>query len=292
MTQAMRWYQGHESVARSFLDLEATLRTPFLHPGGLGATAAMLNALQITPEMRVLEIGCGTGATLALVAYATGATVIGIDQSTLMLHAARARLAQFRLAHLTHLIQADASRGLPHTSASLDVVYAESVLALLDPAIVLPEIARVLRPGGQLFINDRIWKPGLGQILVNDVNAYSRSAFGIPAATARPLDRDSWLALLRTSGFTQLTSQPLQSFVGSASNHAFPLPPGWPRYLRRTRRHVRHPRTILATLRFQRRAQTAAFYWTLLEDYVFSASTPVGDDLLYAMPQNCSVILL
>lgn len=88
---------------------------------------------------RVLEIGVGTGRLLAQV---PAPTRLGVDIAAGMLAHARARgLA---------VAQAD-GHALPIADGRIDAVIAgKGALRYLDPAIALPEIARVLRPGGVL----------------------------------------------------------------------------------------------------------------------------------------------
>ncbi len=93
---------------------------------------------------RVLDLGAGTGKlTRSLVA--AGHDVVAVDPSEPM-------LAQLR----TVLPAVDARVGsaerLPLEDASVDVVTAGQAYHWFDPAVALPEIARVLRPGGRLGI--------------------------------------------------------------------------------------------------------------------------------------------
>ena len=48
-----------------YLDLEAALSTPFVHPGGAVATNYLFETLRLTAGDRALDLGCGTGATAA-----------------------------------------------------------------------------------------------------------------------------------------------------------------------------------------------------------------------------------
>ena len=106
----------------------------------------------------VLEIGCGSGGFLAAMAR-SGRPVVGVDIALRWLVAARRRLAD--LGESTPLIAASADR-LPWPDATFDAVVADSVLEHLeDPAAVVREWARVLRPGGEL----RIWSPNRWSIL-------------------------------------------------------------------------------------------------------------------------------
>jgi len=87
-----------------------------------------------------LEIGVGTGLVGAAL-QAGGRCVVGVDISVQMLQRARSR----KLA----VARADAL-ALPFVSGSVDDAYSVWVLHLVaDPAAVLREVMRVLRPGGR-----------------------------------------------------------------------------------------------------------------------------------------------
>jgi SAM-dependent methyltransferase len=93
---------------------------------------------------RVLDLGCGTGE-LTRVLAAAGLRVAGCDISRQML--LRASRDRGRCAGWVRL--EPGWRRLPFASAAFDVVVAASVLEYVaEPAAVLRECARVLRPGG------------------------------------------------------------------------------------------------------------------------------------------------
>ena len=96
-------------------------------------------------KKRALDLGCGGGLLSAYLSQC-GAQWIGVDLSGASLRAGRERLgARFARADVLHLPVAD---------ASMDVVLAADVLEhvpSLDAA--LSEAARVLKPGGDLYVN-------------------------------------------------------------------------------------------------------------------------------------------
>lgn len=93
------------------------------------------------PGRRVLDIGCRTGALTR--AYLDGNVIVGIDVD-------RESLAEAaKLGIETHW--ADAEQPLPFPDESFDVVVAGEVLEhLREPARLVAETQRVLRPGGTL----------------------------------------------------------------------------------------------------------------------------------------------
>ena len=99
---------------------------------------------------RILDFGCGIGATEQVLRESfPGATLHGIDESAESLKAAEAlgvRGATFHLGGATRL---------PFEAASFDLVYSNGTMHHIDHArhpATLAELARVVRPGGNVFI--------------------------------------------------------------------------------------------------------------------------------------------
>jgi phosphatidylethanolamine/phosphatidyl-N-methylethanolamine N-methyltransferase len=103
---------------------------------------------------RILEVGVGTGISLPY--YSAKCRVVGIDISEPMLKVARRRVVAQRLGHVERLQIMDAEK-LEFADASFDVVVAQYVVNTVpNPEVALDEFLRVLRPGGELVIVNRI----------------------------------------------------------------------------------------------------------------------------------------
>ncbi|MBI1212860.1 MAG: methyltransferase domain-containing protein [Alphaproteobacteria bacterium] len=114
--------------------------------------ALAIEALDIQPSDDVLELGCGPGAALAVVAKQTRGRIYGIDQSRVML-AQSARRNRKLLSEGRLSLECCHFDALPLGNASVDKVLAVNVIYFWrDMNAVLLEIGRVLRPGGALSI--------------------------------------------------------------------------------------------------------------------------------------------
>jgi phosphatidylethanolamine/phosphatidyl-N-methylethanolamine N-methyltransferase len=119
---------------------------PVLQPG----RRALLEALNLKPGDRVLEVGVGTGLSLPL--YPASVRITGIDVSREMLEKARERVARRRLGNVEALLEMDAEE-MTLPSASFDKVVAMYVVSVVArPARLLEELHRVCRPDGEIFI--------------------------------------------------------------------------------------------------------------------------------------------
>jgi phosphatidylethanolamine/phosphatidyl-N-methylethanolamine N-methyltransferase len=102
---------------------------------------------------RILEVGVGTGLVLRY--YAHDREVIGADLSLPMLRKAAEKVTDFGLSQVRGLVAMDACR-LGFADESFDVVSVPFVLTLVpDPEGALDEMARVLKPGGEIVIVSR-----------------------------------------------------------------------------------------------------------------------------------------
>jgi ubiquinone/menaquinone biosynthesis C-methylase UbiE len=113
--------------------------------------------LGAAPGRRILDVGCGLGDDAAALAglVATGGAVVGVDGSQAMIETARRQHGgveglSFEVADAAHL---------PFDDASFDACRIDRVLQhIADPAPVVREMARVLRPEGVLVAYDNDWE--------------------------------------------------------------------------------------------------------------------------------------
>jgi SAM-dependent methyltransferase len=114
--------------------------------GGLirgGAFARVIAPLLPDGDGPIVDVGCATGAVAAPLRDLSGRPVIGLDLSPAMLTLARTRAPVCR---------ADA-HALPIGDACVDAAVLSWILHLVDdPADVMVDVARVLRPGGRVFV--------------------------------------------------------------------------------------------------------------------------------------------
>ena len=135
------------------------------HRHGRRSARSVLNAEFImekwgpAPGESVLDIGCGDGFLALAAAAATGPAgkVVGVDIDKEWLNDSTQTAAELGLNNVEFRF-GDATRELPVADASVDYALLSNILHDLvehdDVAPVIKEIARVVRPGGRLFVID------------------------------------------------------------------------------------------------------------------------------------------
>ena len=116
----------------------------------------------------VLDVGCGTGASLSLLRHAVGpqGAVIGIDLSPAMLRRARTRVRARGWDNVT-LVEVDATRlrpeDMPVSSTPSAALFALSLSVVPNPAAVLQSTSRLLPAGGRIAVLDAGTPPAPGR---------------------------------------------------------------------------------------------------------------------------------
>jgi len=102
----------------------------------------------------ILDVGVGTGLELPM--FDPTVSVVGVDLSEPMLRRAQSRAAREKLLQVAGLCVMDATR-LAFADAFFDAVVAPYVLTVApDPAAMLEELARVVKPGGEVVLVNHV----------------------------------------------------------------------------------------------------------------------------------------
>ncbi|HTG83025.1 MAG TPA: class I SAM-dependent methyltransferase, partial [Geobacteraceae bacterium] len=119
-----------------------------IRPGGLTLTERGVAFCRFPSGARLLDVGCGAGATVEYLRSRYGFAAAGVDISRLLIAEGLVRDPALPL------VEAEAE-ALPVEDGVLDGVLCECVLSLVgEPLRALREFRRVLRPGGHLILSD------------------------------------------------------------------------------------------------------------------------------------------
>ena len=139
------------------------------HPGGIALTERGVRYAKIQAGMRVLDVGCGDGATVELLRK-QDIDAIGID------------LAPLNPDGAEYIVTGDA-QALPFADGEFDAVIFECSLSVMADAIVaLREAERVVKPLGVLMMSDIFSKkqaPGMPWITDDIRKILKWAGFGI-----------------------------------------------------------------------------------------------------------------
>ena len=129
-------------------DLDVRPTAAVLHPGGLELTAKAVEYSSFSTGALVVDIGCGSGASIEFLYRSSGFATIGIDPDIRSLKQGMARNPALSLV-------CGKGEALPFASASLDGILAECSLSVIsDKNRVLAEYNRALCPAGRLVVTD------------------------------------------------------------------------------------------------------------------------------------------
>jgi SAM-dependent methyltransferase len=178
----------------------------------------------------VLELGCGA-AQWAILLARQGARVVGLDNSARQLEHARRLLTEagldFPLVHAR-------AEAVPLEDASFDVVFCDhGAMTFADPNVVVPEVARLLRRGGQFAFSHRTpidWlcydegSDTMAERLLVDYFGMHRADDG---AAHFNLPYGSWIRLFRANGLVVDDLVEVQPPEGAPSTYRSPEDTAW-----------------------------------------------------------------
>ena len=195
-----------------------------------------LEVLGDVSDRTVLELGCGA-AQWSLALRRRGATSIGLDNSGGQLRHAR------RLMHESGtevpLVHAAAEK-IPFQDESFDIVFSDfGGMHFADPYMTVPEVARVLKPGGLLAFS--VVSPVCDLCWPNDTDDVSttlhRDYFGMhrqewpDEPVSFNLNYGDWISVFRANGFVidaLIEPQPPEGTTSSYGGRSLDWARRWP----------------------------------------------------------------
>lgn len=171
------------------------------HLGGLDATQELLELCHVEPGARILDVGCGAGATPVYIVQNYDCYVVGVDISHKMILRSEQMARRKGVADSLEFRVADV-QDLPFEDETFDAVISESVTAFPeDKQRAINEYVRVTKPSGYVGLNESTWlktppPPEMVAWVSQDVGA-----------TVKPLTSAEWVAFLETAGLVEIITK-------------------------------------------------------------------------------------
>jgi SAM-dependent methyltransferase len=180
--------------------------------------------LMLTPECRVLEVGCGSGGSALFLARTIGCSLTGIDINDRGIRNAKRLASENGLGERAKFQKADASRRLPFGDDSFDALISNDVMCHIPHrGKVLSEWFRVLRPGGRMLFTDALVITGL----ISNSEISTRSMIGtyffLPLGENERLIRDAGFRLIKSDDLTSACSNTAARWHDSRAKHSTQL---------------------------------------------------------------------
>ena len=193
-----RYAQRYSELSHGFIH---SVYTDCSHPSLKGDMDLLNRLVELAPGRKGLDAGCGAGARDVFLLRDRGFDMYGLD-----VVAENIQLAKDLHPEIADRLQvADLGQPLPFPDASFDLVFCNAVIQHISESVTervtLPELARILRPGGVLQL---MFKNGSGIETVVDA-AYGEDGV---ERTFQLYDENQLLRVLEDCGCKLIDAEP------------------------------------------------------------------------------------
>ena len=145
----------HDSAMRDFYQIFGAM-----HRQGPGSEASLLKGLSGLPEnadvRRILEVGCGAGASALALTKSTSARIVALDNYPPFIHKLKNKADRASLGGRLYPIVGSMT-DLPFSEGCFDLIWSEGAAYNMGFEEALSQWKRLLRPGGWLFVSEAVW---------------------------------------------------------------------------------------------------------------------------------------
>ncbi len=157
-----------------------------VRPGGFTLTDRAINLCRFPVGAKILDVGCGSGATVERLINVHHLQAVGIDPSPVMLTVGKKRNPNLP-------IFAGSGESLNFQDGEMDGVIAECTLSLMsDVQLSLKQIHRVLKPQGKLIVTDMYIRSGA---------AGGGRSDDVITCLSGARQKSAWLKIISDAGF-------------------------------------------------------------------------------------------
>lgn len=168
------FHTGREAANRIGYDKTLYDTVPEKNIASFAGTGNPFNLGPINPGDVVVDVGSGSGFDALIASKMVGpkGRVIGIDMTPEMLRKARSGVVEMGTTNVE--FRKGHAENIPLQDEFADVVISNGVLNLTpDKNKTLNEWARILKPGGRLYIGDILVEKSMPQSALNDISLWT-----------------------------------------------------------------------------------------------------------------------
>lgn len=198
----------------TFQFMANTIKMKVLHPGGLLATKLLAEKCKLSPDMTILDAGCGSGRSAIFLAKQFRCRIVGVNIEPSPLLKAQAEAISKGVGDRVAFRVADAN-DLPFQDQTFDGAIFQAALIFTNKAKALHSVNQKIRAGGFLGVIELAWKKPPSEKIVNRVRET------LCAAAVNTETHEDWIRLFSQVGFEVIHSELLDhkfNFSGMIRN--------------------------------------------------------------------------